>query len=240
MEAAGCFLTPELEARFWRMLKKRAVRFPGTFPLCSVMRIMIMRAGLLLCWNTVGGGQLFTGAGFFTEKGKLMDGEYYDLGPGFRREDLERCGVRNTVVERSCLIFPGMSLFSGLRSPGNGYFYLKDGGDFCEDPFQEELHLLVSGKDASALITGCAHCGIARIVEKANSLFPEFPVREVYGGLHLSRLPDEQIRETGKRLMELGIKKAGLCHCSGGRLPDFFPGGPFFPVSAGERVELLS
>lgn len=185
-------------------------------------------------------GKMYTGSGFFLKKGKMVDGAFADIGPGFNPELLSDAGIEHIVVGDPLELLPGITLFGGLRAAGNGYFYIRRGGDYIHDPFSDELHLHIRKGDVSALITGCAHCGIVNILKEANRMYPETPVREIYGGFHLSGLPDEMVRSVGKEIIDSGVRKAGVCHCSGNRLPELLPEGPFFPIYAGSVVELLS
>ena len=64
------------------------------------------------------------------------------------------------------------------------------------------------------LITGCAHPGIATIVNKAKELFKK-DVLLAIGGFHLSREREVEIRDLITDLKKSGVQYIGPTHCSG-------------------------
>ena len=67
-----------------------------------------------------------------------------------------------------------------------------------------------------AVVTGCAHPGIVRIVERIREIHPE-PIHLVLGGFHLLQSPDREVEGIISRLKSLGVEKAAPSHCTGGR-----------------------
>jgi len=65
------------------------------------------------------------------------------------------------------------------------------------------------------VITGCAHPGIVRMVQTAQSLFPGETIALVLGGFHLVEQSEAAIRATAQRLLDLGVVKVAPTHCSG-------------------------
>jgi hypothetical protein len=64
------------------------------------------------------------------------------------------------------------------------------------------------------VVTGCAHPGIANIVETAIQLTKR-NVYLVVGGFHLSGATKEEILSVVERLRSLGVSNVAPCHCSG-------------------------
>ncbi|MCK5879681.1 MAG: MBL fold metallo-hydrolase [Holophagae bacterium] len=96
---------------------------------------------------------------------------------------------------------------------------------------KNEQGLVAEGKTGFALVTGCAHPGIARMLKVAmetigNKLTPSL----VAGGFHLMDKDENEIERVFNELREMGAEKLGPCHCSGitaknickRMFPDFF------------------
>ena len=102
---------------------------------------------------------------------------------------------------------------------GNASLFERIGKAYIPDEFDHEQSLLLTENGTSLLIVGCAHCGIANIMENVRaktSVYPDF----VLGGLHLfnpaTRKPESPavIRETGHYLNRTG-STFYTCHCTG-------------------------
>jgi 7,8-dihydropterin-6-yl-methyl-4-(beta-D-ribofuranosyl)aminobenzene 5'-phosphate synthase len=77
-----------------------------------------------------------------------------------------------------------------------------------------EQSLIVNSERGLIVVTGCAHPGIANIVENAIQLTK----RHVYlavGGFHLGGATKEKILSVVERLRSLGVSNVAPCHCSG-------------------------
>jgi 7,8-dihydropterin-6-yl-methyl-4-(beta-D-ribofuranosyl)aminobenzene 5'-phosphate synthase len=77
-----------------------------------------------------------------------------------------------------------------------------------------EQALIVDGPGGGTVVTGCAHPGIVALVERAREVRPAGIVA-AFGGFHLLRSSREAVLGMATRLRELGVGRAGPCHCSG-------------------------
>ena len=77
-----------------------------------------------------------------------------------------------------------------------------------------EQSIVINTVKGLIVITGCAHPGIAEIVEKANDLI-DAPVLLVTGGFHLGSESDSRIKGIISSFRESGVRYAAPCHCSG-------------------------
>jgi 7,8-dihydropterin-6-yl-methyl-4-(beta-D-ribofuranosyl)aminobenzene 5'-phosphate synthase len=77
-----------------------------------------------------------------------------------------------------------------------------------------EQSLIVNSERGLVVVTGCAHPGIANIVETAIQLTKR-NVYLVVGGFHLSGATKEEILSVVERLRSLGVSNVAPCHCSG-------------------------
>lgn len=104
----------------------------------------------------------------------------------------------------------------------------------------KEQSLVIPTDRGLIVITGCAHPGVVKIVEKAKELTGE-EVLLVMGGFHLLGHSDAQIKRIISEFSELGVRYAGPCHCSGDRAIELFAqeyGEHFIQIGAGRTVEL--
>jgi len=77
-----------------------------------------------------------------------------------------------------------------------------------------EQSLLVQTSKGLVLITGCAHPGVVNIVKRTKEITRD-EVYMVVGGFHLSGAFMSQISYAAEILLQLGVEKVALCHCSG-------------------------
>ncbi|MBN2085535.1 MAG: MBL fold metallo-hydrolase [Anaerolineales bacterium] len=120
-------------------------------------------------------------------------------------------------------VIPGMEIAPGIRTTGNA------GGKI-----PEQALMIRTGKGL-VVITGCAHPGIVRIVEKAVELTGD-PVYLVLGGFHLRDMSDAQMAAILADFRRLGVQKVAPSHCTGERAISLFAaeyGDDFLRTGAG-------
>ncbi len=111
--------------------------------------------------------------------------------------DLEAMCDRVVVVGRD-----PVELLPGLLSTGM----------LPADPPEQSLVLDVDG--VTAVVSGCAHPGIERIVERAEAMIGK-PIDWVVGGFHLMYSSAAQIDRTIRALQDLGVSRVVPTHCTG-------------------------
>ena len=77
-----------------------------------------------------------------------------------------------------------------------------------------EQSLIILTEKGMVLITGCAHPGIVKIVNKAKDLFKK-DVFLAVGGFHLSKERESEISNIVTDIKKAGVRHIGPCHCSG-------------------------
>jgi 7,8-dihydropterin-6-yl-methyl-4-(beta-D-ribofuranosyl)aminobenzene 5'-phosphate synthase len=90
------------------------------------------------------------------------------------------------------------------------------------------------------VITGCAHPGIVKIVNKAKDLFKN-TVLLVMGGFHLGGESKGEIENIISSFRKLGVSYVGPCHCSGDTARQLFKkeyGENFINVGVGRIVTM--
>lgn len=141
-------------------------------------------------------------------------------------------GLDRTLAENERMIFcgksfqidEGLELFSGVKGEkptpsGNFDLFKQVGETFLPDDFTHEQNLIISESEKMILIAGCAHNGIANILDRFHADKGRMP-DYVIGGFHLyNPLTKESespavIAEIGRYLLDT---KAAYytCHCTG-------------------------
>ncbi len=78
-----------------------------------------------------------------------------------------------------------------------------------------EQTLIIKTDKGFSLITGCAHPGIIKILERAKTQLSINKFYAVLGGFHLKDHSAKDIEKIVKRFAELKVKRVGATHCSG-------------------------
>ena len=85
-----------------------------------------------------------------------------------------------------------------------------------------EQSVIVRHEDRILVFTGCSHPGIAKIVEKAKSMFSNYKIQLVAGGFHMLKSSERQINNTSEKLKSLGVQNIGPSHCTGEKAIQIF------------------
>jgi len=103
-----------------------------------------------------------------------------------------------------------------------------------------EQALVLVTNQGLAVITGCAHPGIVRIVKKAKEVVSG-EVYLVMGGFHLGGASTKAIKGIIADFRRLGVQKVAPCHCTGDRAIGMFAaeyGEDFIEIGAGKVLEV--
>jgi 7,8-dihydropterin-6-yl-methyl-4-(beta-D-ribofuranosyl)aminobenzene 5'-phosphate synthase len=138
--------------------------------------------------------------------------------------------LKRMVRRSSCSLVesrPGQKLAPGVRTTG------------AVDGPPPEQALAIETAEGLVVITGCAHPGVDQMVSAVLDVCTdEFAM--VLGGFHLSSSGRGQIQRTARSLQQMGVERAGPCHCSGDRAREVFAnvfGNDYVPVHLGSRLE---
>ena len=80
--------------------------------------------------------------------------------------------------------------------------------------FWHEQSLVLKTDKGLVILTGCAHPGVIRIIEKAKQRLNQ-PVHLILGGFHLFDKSERFIDDIVHQTNALQVKKVAPCHCSG-------------------------
>ena len=172
--------------------------------------------------------RLYTGNDFFSDRFEEDSFSFTYLGNSFSKDYVEEHSIVWQGVDSLIKISPHCSIVSGFQQLNtmervSPEFKKYHENRFVPDIFSDECSIVLEAKDGLHLIVGCAHIGILNIVEHVSVLFSK-PVRGVYGGIHLMNSTQDEIQSIIKGLASLGVKKYGLCHCSGALVSDCLNG----------------
>ncbi len=107
--------------------------------------------------------------------------------------------------------------------------------------YMPEQALVVKTDRGISVVTGCAHPGIIKIIEKVKNEFSAYRVYSVLGGFHMMDKDMRTIKATVDKFKEMVIEKAGPTHCSGNETEEIFKeeyGADFIEVKVGEVIEV--
>ena len=107
-----------------------------------------------------------------------------------------------------------------------------------EGPVNEQS-LIVKTNKGLVVVTGCSHPGIVKIIKKAQEIMGE-EVYLVFGGFHLMRDSEKDVKEIFNQLRELGVKKCGATHCTGDKQINLFKeafGNDYIEMGTGRVLE---
>ncbi len=102
-----------------------------------------------------------------------------------------------------------------------------------------EQALVMRGKEGLAVLTGCAHPGITRILSHVRDTFPGERILAVTGGFHLRSAGEAELARIVEFFRDIGVEKAGPTHCTGEKAEKIFRkayGKDFLPVRVGEDI----
>ncbi len=107
--------------------------------------------------------------------------------------------------------------------------------------YMPEQALVLKTDKGLSVITGCAHPGILKMVEKVKSKFSKEAVYLVLGGFHLMESDRRAIEIVAESFKKMGVVKAAPTHCSGEAAEDVFKNSyadNFIAIKVGQEIEV--
>jgi len=104
----------------------------------------------------------------------------------------------------------------------------------------DEQALIFATSRGAAVLTGCAHPGILRIVERSKAILNR-DVYFVFGGFHLMEHSQTQVDQIIEGFRESGVVKCGATHCTGEKQIEWFRqayGENYVPMGVGRIIEI--
>lgn len=143
------------------------------------------------------------------------------IGFPFAREDYEKKGAEFHFVDHFSEISPHIFAISDIKRPDGWKTWdirLKcksDNQTVIEDPFNDDLSLLIETDSGPVVLLGCAHAGIVEILDDLSEKTGHKEFFAVIGGTHLGSAPEPYIEKAIQTLKNYHIKMVGTSHCTG-------------------------
>ena len=151
--------------------------------------------------------------------------------PGFSAEFKNKVGkLKGKLIELDKVTEIAKGIYATGEIPGD-----------YKGQYMPEQALVVKGENGISVITGCAHPGIVKILGKVRETFGTEDIYLVLGGFHLMGKDKRMINIIVDEFRNLGVKKAGPCHCSGDEAERIFRDrykDDFVQVKAGGVIEI--
>ncbi|UTB31755.1 MAG: MBL fold metallo-hydrolase [Methanobacterium sp. ERen5] len=122
-------------------------------------------------------------------------------------------------VENPVEIAPNIYIFTDIPMLNdfeqlNPSLLCLDDGNFVQDPFNEELVVVVRTDHGLVIVSGCAHRGIINTITAVSNYFHE-NICGVVGGTHLVTADENRRLRTVQEFEKINPSKLVLGHCTG-------------------------
>ena len=142
--------------------------------------------------------------------------------------------------------FPG-EFVDKVKDAGASVILINEPAEICKGVFStgeiegpvNEQSLVVKTDKGLVVVTGCAHPDIVNIIKRAQEITGE-EVYLVFGGFHLMRHSEKDVKEIISQFRELGVKKCGATHCTGDKQINLFKeayGNDYIEMGTGRVLE---
>lgn len=154
----------------------------------------------------------------YTENQGVPD--IYAIGWPHTREEYEKAGAAFRSAAGITKITDNIYAFSDIKhEPGwkclDAKLKRKENDALADDPFTDDLSLLLETESGPVVLLGCAHAGIIEILNEMSSETGHKKFHAVIGGTHLGSAPEDYIQKTIGTLKEYRVEVIGASHCTG-------------------------
>ena len=136
-----------------------------------------------------------------------------------------------------------------VRGYGPTVVEIENSREICRDVYTtgrmgklvREQALVVRTQRGLVVLTGCAHPGVTKMVDRAASLFEQDDILLVMGGFHLEWATKRRIGKIITAFESLGVRYAAATHCTGENARELFQqrfGDRCVKVGVGRTVTL--
>ncbi len=104
----------------------------------------------------------------------------------------------------------------------------------------KEQSLILDTPKGLVIVTGCSHQGIVNMLKRAKEIVNK-DIYLVFGGFHLLRHLDEQVKEIIQEFKNLGVKQCSATHCTGDKAIAMFKeafGENYVQMGVGRVIEI--
>lgn len=92
---------------------------------------------------------------------------------------------------------------------------VREGDEIIDDPFNDDLSLLVETGSGPVVLLGCAHAGIIDILDDLSNKTGIKEFHAVIGGTHLGTAPEGYVEKAIEALKQYRVNIVAASHCTG-------------------------
>ncbi len=118
-----------------------------------------------------------------------------------------------TEIANNVFLMPDITIYNATDTHFKG-LQVKQGDDFIDDTFNDELFIAIKQNEQINIITACSHRGITNICTTATEHF-KLPIAKVLGGFHLKDASTDEYNVVKDYFNKVRPQSIGLCHCTG-------------------------
>jgi 7,8-dihydropterin-6-yl-methyl-4-(beta-D-ribofuranosyl)aminobenzene 5'-phosphate synthase len=118
-----------------------------------------------------------------------------------------------TEIRRGIFTISGIPFTDKSESLAQN-FYIKDGGNFGKDNFDDEQILVTDTEKGLCVFSGCCHRGVINTIEYVKKTFGK-NVYAFFAGMHLNGAAKEKIDHVITYLEKSGTERLFPLHCTG-------------------------
>lgn len=93
----------------------------------------------------------------------------------------------------------------------------KDADSILDDPFNDDLSLLLETDSGPVVLLGCAHAGVVEILDDLSRKSGHDEFHAVIGGTHLESAPEPYLQKAMETFKKYNVKVLSTSHCTGFR-----------------------
>ncbi|MBN1497935.1 MAG: MBL fold metallo-hydrolase [Spirochaetes bacterium] len=142
------------------------------------------------------------------------------IGMSASRSDYENAGAEFIPVQGFVLITESIAAISEVARPADWKTWdtvlkRKINGVIEDDPFNDDLSLLIRTESGPVVLLGCAHAGIVEILNDLSEKTGHREFHAVIGGTHLANAPEDYVGLAMDTLKAYRVRIVAVSHCTG-------------------------
>ncbi len=142
------------------------------------------------------------------------------IGFPYSREEYEKNGAQFRPLDHLARIEDKIFTISDIERSGgwktwDARLKLFEDGKILDDPFNDDLSLLLETRSGPVVLLGCAHAGVVEILDDLSRKTGYREFYAVIGGTHLSTAPEAYINRAIEAFNDYRVKVLGTSHCTG-------------------------
>jgi 7,8-dihydropterin-6-yl-methyl-4-(beta-D-ribofuranosyl)aminobenzene 5'-phosphate synthase len=142
------------------------------------------------------------------------------IGMRATKKEYEQAGADFNFIQGFTKITGSLSALSDVKRPSDWKTWdtrlkQKINGALVDDPFTDDLSLLIETESGPVVLLGCAHAGIVEILDDLSGKTGHREFHAVIGGTHLESAPEDYVALAFDSLRKYRVKKIAVSHCTG-------------------------